>query len=254
MSDAFPPAELSPPPAVPSRIHPIVALDVPDRAGAERVVRQLGEACGFYKVGLELFAAEGPSVVHWLRDAGKAVFVDLKLHDIPTTVHGAARSVARLGASLLTVHASGGAAMVAAAVAGAEEGAPGGGCGILGVTILTSLDAGAVASAWGREGVEVVAEVVRLAGVVAQAGGAGVVCSGHEAAAVRGVHGDRLGTLVPGIRLAGGATHDQQRVMTPAAAAAAGARWLVLGRAVTGAADPVAALGAVRAALGAAAA
>jgi len=255
MTDAFPPAELSPLPVAPSRVHPIVALDVPDRAGAERVVRQLGEACGFYKVGLELFAAEGPSVVRWLRDAGKAVFVDLKLHDIPTTVHGAARSVARLGASLLTVHASGGAAMVAAAVAGAEEGAPGGGCGILGVTILTSLDASAVAAAWGREGeVDVVAEVVRLAGVVAQAGGAGVVCSGHEAAAVRQVHGDRLGTLVPGIRLAGGATNDQQRVMTPAAAAAAGARWLVLGRAVTGAADPVAALGAVRAALGTSAA
>jgi orotidine-5'-phosphate decarboxylase len=223
-------------------VHPIVALDVPDRAGAERVVAQLGDQCGYYKVGLELFAAEGPAVVAWLRGAGKQVFVDLKLHDIPTTVRGAARSVARHGASLLTVHASGGAAMVEAAVAGAQEGAPDGGCAILGVTILTSLDGAAVAAAWGRDAVDVEAEVVRLAGVVRDAGGAGVVCSGHEASAVRGAHGAALGVLIPGIRLSGGAVHDQQRVMTPAAAAAAGARWIVLGRAVTAAADPAAAL------------
>ena len=95
---------------------PIVALDVPDRAGAEAVVRGLGEACGFYKVGLELFSAEGPGIVSWLRELGKEVFVDLKLHDIPNTVQGAARSVARHGASLLTVHASGGRDMIAAAV------------------------------------------------------------------------------------------------------------------------------------------
>lgn len=248
----FPPATGAP--SADARVHPIVALDVPDREGAARLVAQLGAACDFYKVGLELFAAEGPSVVRWLRDEGKAVFVDLKLHDIPTTVRGAARSVARHGASLLTVHASGGAAMVAAAVEGAAEGAgtgaPPGGCGILGVTILTSLDGAAVAAAWGRAAVSVEAEVVRLAGVVREGGGAGVVCSGHEAAAVRGAHGDRLGLLVPGIRLPGGAAHDQQRVMTPAAAAAAGARWLVLGRAVTAAPDPVAALAAVRASIG----
>jgi orotidine-5'-phosphate decarboxylase len=193
-------------------------------------------------------------VVEWLRGQGKRVFVDLKLHDIPNTVRGAARSVARLGASLLTVHASGGHAMMEAAVAGAREGsvdpAGAGACGILGVTILTSMDAAAVDAAWGRSGVDVTTEVLRLAAVAAAAGGAGIVCSGHEAAPVRERFGDQLGLLIPGIRLPGGDAHDQSRVMTPAAAAAAGARWLILGRAVTGAADPVAAMAQVRAALG----
>lgn len=214
------------------------------------MVRQLGDACDFYKVGLELFAAEGPSIVAWLRDQGKQVFVDLKLHDIPNTVRSAARSVARHGASLLTVHAGGGTDMVSAAVAGAREGAPDGSCGILGVTVLTSLNAAAVATAWGRERVEVTTEVVRLAGFVAEARGAGIVCSGHEATAVHGVFGEQLGLLIPGIRLSGGDAHDQARVMTPSAAAAAGARWLILGRAVTGTADPVAAMSAVHADLG----
>ncbi|MCZ8203687.1 orotidine-5'-phosphate decarboxylase [Gemmatimonas sp.] len=221
---------------------PIVALDVPDRAGAEAVVRRLGDACGFYKVGLELFSAEGPAIVSWLRGLGKEVFVDLKLHDIPNTVRGAARSVARHGAALLTVHASGGREMIAAAVEGAREGRPDGGCGILGVTILTSMDATGVESAWGRTGVTVQDEVLRLAGLVAEGQGTGIVCSGHEADAVRGKFGGRLGLLIPGIRLPGGEAHDQRRVMTPAAAAEAGARWLILGRAVTAAADPVAAM------------
>jgi orotidine-5'-phosphate decarboxylase len=231
----------------------IVALDVASLADARALVGRLGASCDFYKVGLELFAAEGPEVVRWLRSEGKRVFVDLKLHDIPNTVRGAARSVARLGASLLTVHASGGREMIAAAVAGAAEGAaegaadPGAGCGILGVTVLTSMDAGGVQEAWGREQVVVQGEVERLAGLVADAGAVGIVCSGHEAAGVRDHFGDRLGLLVPGIRLAGGATHDQRRVMTPAAAAGAGARWLILGRAVTGAADPLAAMAQVRA-------
>lgn len=230
-------------------VTPIVALDVPDRTGAEAVVRQLGESCDFYKVGLELFAAEGPSIVSWLRGLGKEVFVDLKLHDIPNTVRGAARSVARHGASLLTVHASGGRDMVAAAVEGAREGQGAGTCAILGVTILTSMDATGVASAWGRSDVTVQDEVLRLAGLVADGAGAGIVCSGHEAAAVREVFADRLGLLVPGIRLPGGDAHDQRRIMTPAAAAAAGARWLILGRAVTGAADPKDAMEQVRSSL-----
>jgi orotidine-5'-phosphate decarboxylase len=234
------------PATVTSSVTPIVALDVPDRAGAEALVLRLGDSCGYYKVGLELFAAEGPAIVSWLRGLGKEVFVDLKLHDIPNTVRGAARSVARHGASLLTVHASGGREMVAAAVEGAREGRPDGGCGILGVTILTSMDATGVNEAWGRQGTVVQEEVLRLAGLVAAGEGAGIVCSGHEAAAVRGAFGDHLGLLIPGIRLAGGDTHDQRRVMTPAAAAAAGARWLILGRAVTGAVDPVGAMAEVR--------
>lgn len=240
---------------------PIVALDVADRRAAAALVSALGTQCDFYKVGLELFAAEGPAVVQWLRDEGKRVFVDLKLHDIPNTVRGAARSVARHGATLLTVHASGGREMIEAAVIGAAEGsaeddhgaahgsAHGSACRILGVTVLTSMDADALGAAWGRSGVEVEAEVVRLAGDVSAAGGAGIVCSGHEAATVRARYGDALGLLIPGIRLDGGATHDQRRVMTPAAAAAAGARWLILGRAVTAAADPAEAMGLVWASL-----
>lgn len=253
MADPAVPPSGSIPAPVPSSVVPIVALDVADGSAAEALVRRLGSHCDFYKVGLELFAAEGPGIVRWLRAQGKAVFVDLKLHDIPNTVHGAARSVARHGASLLTVHASGGAEMVAAAVAGAHEGAAEGaaegGCTILGVTILTSLDGAAVGTAWGRPPVTVETEVVRLARVVREAGGGGVVCSGHEAAAVRAANGPALGLLIPGIRLAGGAVHDQRRVMTPSGAASAGARWIVLGRAVTAAADPPVALAAVHAEL-----
>ncbi len=231
-------------------VTPIVALDVPDRRAAQAIVTRLGAACGYYKVGLELFAAEGPEIVSWLRDAGKLVFVDLKLHDIPNTVHGAARSVARHGASLLTVHASGGSEMIRAAVAGAQEGATAsGGCGVLGVTILTSMDSAGIGEAWGREQVDVTGEVVRLAGLVAMGGGAGIVCSGHEAATVKSTFAGALDLLIPGIRLSGGDSHDQRRVMTPRAAADAGARWLILGRAVTGAADPVAAMALVDASL-----
>jgi len=225
-------------------VKPIVALDVPDAASAQALVRRLGAHCDFYKVGLELFAAEGPSIVSWLRGEGKRVFLDLKLHDIRNTVRGAARSVSRLGASLLTVHAGGGSAMVQAAVDGAREG--GGECEILAVTLLTSLDAGTVAQTWGRDTLDITTEVVRLAGLARAGSAAGVVCSGHELGALVAAYGTSLGYLVPGLRLAGGDAHDQQRVMTPGAAVAAGANWLILGRAVTAAADPVAAMDQVR--------
>lgn len=229
----------------------IVALDVADAPQARALVARLGGACDFYKVGLELFAAEGPDIVRWLRDADKEVFVDLKLHDIPNTVRRAARSVARLGARLLTVHAAGGTDMVRAAVDGVADGASDGdACGVLGVTVLTSLDGALLARAWGRgASVDVQTEVLRLAGMVAAGEGMGVVCSGHEAAAMRASFGDRLGLLVPGIRLPGDDMQDQRRVMTPGMASAAGARWLILGRTVTGAIDPVAALAAVHASI-----
>lgn len=237
---------------------PIVALDVPTLAAAHKIVAQLDDQCDFYKVGLELYSAEGPAIVNWLRNEGKRVFVDLKLHDIPNTVQSAARTVARLGASLLTVHASGGTAMIAAAVQGALEGSIDSAhrnegssgvsaqvCGILGVTVLTSMSAETLGTAWGREGVAVDAEVVRLAGFVQAAGALGVVCSGHELRPLKTKFGAELAALVPGIRLSGGNTHDQQRTMTPGVAAAAGADYLVLGRAVTAAADPAEAMSAV---------
>ncbi|MDB4907295.1 MAG: hypothetical protein JWO05_2079 [Gemmatimonadetes bacterium] len=224
-----------------SRAIPIVALDVRDAASAFAMVERLGDACDFYKVGMELFTAEGPRVVERLRTKGARVFLDLKFHDIPNTVRGGVRSAAAMGASLVTVHASGGRAMLEAA----QEGAGQGELQLLAVTVLTSMDAAMLGEAWGRAGVSVEQEVLRLAGLAAEAGVAGVVCSGHEAAAVRAAHGDRLGTLVPGVRPAGEAAHDQARVVTPEAAQAAGARWIVLGRAVTGAGDPRSALEAI---------
>ena len=218
-------------------VTPIVALDVASGAEAEALVGRLGELCRFYKVGSELFTSEGPRVVQWLVRGGADVFLDLKFHDIPNTVGAAMRSAARLGARLVTVHAAGGQAMLEAAVdaAGAE-------CGVLAVTVLTSLDAPALATAWGRRSVELADEVSRLAGLAAAAGAHGVVCSGQEAALLRDRYGDRLRLLVPGVRFADGASHDQSRVVTPAAAAAAGASYVVLGRAVTTAPDPAAAM------------
>ncbi len=228
----------------------IVALDRPTLAGALEIVDALGDACRFYKVGLELFTASGPSAVDAVRARGAEVFLDLKLHDIPATVRGAAARAAALGARLLTVHASGGTAMVRAAVDGSAS--EGGACDILAVTVLTSLDGPALATAWGRPDVQPPAEVVRLAGLTAEAGAHGVVCSGAEVAGVRAaVPG--LATLVPGLRMPGDAANDQARVVTPAAAFASGARYLVLGRAVTAAAEPRAAMARVRASLGASA-
>jgi len=128
--------------------------------------------------------------------------------------------------------------LTAAQEAAQAAAARGSACELLGVTVLTSFDEGSLASAWGRDAVVMEREVLRLAGDAAAAGLHGVVCSGAEAAALRAAHGDRLALLVPGIRLAGGSAHDQRRVMTPAAAQAAGARYLILGRAVTSAADP----------------
>ena len=221
----------------PATVEPIVALDVPDAAAARRVVEELGDACSFFKVGSQLFTAEGPAIVRWLRESGRDVFLDLKFHDIPATMRGAARSAAALGARLLTVHASAGVDGVRAAVDGAGEG-----CGVLAVTVLTSFDPEMLAAAWGRGPLDVGHEVLRLADLSAAAGAHGLVCSAHEVAAVRARFDDRLAPLVPGIRLAGGDVHDQSRVATPDAAADAGARYLVLGRTVTSAPSPAAAM------------
>jgi orotidine-5'-phosphate decarboxylase len=204
------------------------------------MVRRLGTACSFYKVGSELFTAEGPAIVRSLRDQGKRVFLDLKFHDIPNTVRSASRSAASSGASLVTVHGLGGSSMIAAAVEGAGDG-----CGVLAVTVLTSLDADLLSAALGRPVSSVSDEVSRLARSSREAGAHGVVCSGHEAARVGSEHGGRLATLVPGVRLEGDASHDQSRVVTPRAAAIVGATYVVLGRTVTAAKDPVLALGQV---------
>jgi len=212
---------------------PIVALDFPRADLALAMVDRLGDACKFYKVGGELFTAAGPQVVQALRALGKDVFLDLKLHDIPNTVKGAARSAAGIGAKLLTVHATGGREMLEAAVEGAGDK-----CGVLGVTILTSIDAAMLRTAWGRKSLEVYGEVLRLAGECADAGAHGVVCSGLEAQKIGAKYGDKLKLLVPGIRPAGGKMDDQKRTVTAAEAASAGANYIVLGRMITEAKDP----------------
>ncbi len=224
---------------------PIVALDAPNLTAARALVERLGAAADFYKVGLQLYTAEGPRVVEWLRGAGKRVFLDLKLHDIPNTVRAAAQSASALGVRLLTVHAVGGEAMLRAAVEGG-----GGATGILAVTVLTSMTQDELEAARGHAVSSVAAETLRLAGMAARAGAHGIVCAGTEVSAVRAVHGDALHTLVPGIRLGGTPTHDQARVVTPREAAAAGATYVVVGRTVTAADDPAAAMRAVLTELG----
>ena len=226
-------ATKSTPPVRTSRPIPIVALDFPRADVALAMVDRLGDTCKFYKVGGELFTTAGPQVVQALRALGNDVFLDLKLHDIPKTVEGAARSAAEIGAKLLTVHATGGREMLAAAVEGA-----GSRCGVLGVTILTSLDAAMLRTAWGRKTLEVYGEVLRLAGDCASVGAHGVVCSGLEASKIGAKYGDKLKLLVPGIRAAGAKTDDQKRAVTAAEAAKAGANYIVLGRMITQAKDP----------------
>ena len=226
------------------RAIPIVALDVPTARAALALADTLGELCRFYKVGSELFTAEGPTVVHALRERGHDVFLDLKYHDIPNTVRGAVRSACGLGVRLLTVHASGGREMLDAAVEGAA-----GRCGVLAVTVLTSMDTRSLGETWGRPVSDVREEVLRLAGAARRAGLNGIVCSGEEAEEVHARHGDALELLVPGVRLPGGDAQDQKRVVTPARAVAAGASYVVIGRSVTGAPDPVGAMRAVVAAL-----
>ncbi len=212
---------------------PIVALDFPDAERAMTLVQTLDEKCRFYKVGSELFTAAGPDVIQWLRDTGCDVFLDLKFHDIPNTVAGAMRRVADMGVRLTTVHASGGSKMMAAAVEAA-----GPSCGVLAVTILTSLDDAMLGEAWGRERVDVENEVLRLAELARSVGIHGVVCSGHEAEAVYRRHGTALKLLVPGIRQPEDSADDQSRTVTPAQAQESGASYIVIGRTLTTARDP----------------
>lgn len=211
---------------------PIVALDFATRDDAMALVDELGELCRFYKVGSELFTSSGPGAVAELRGAGCDVMLDLKFHDIPNTVAGAVASARALGVRILTVHAAGGEAMIRAAIEAA-----GNECQVFAVTVLTSLDAPALAAAWGMKQVDVGREVVRLATHARDAGAAGVVASGHEVAAIRSALGPSFPVLVPGVRLEDAAAADQRRVVTPARARAIGADYVVLGRTVTAAAS-----------------
>jgi len=223
-----------------STAHPgIVALDRPSWPDADRLVGALGEEVGFYKVGLELFAADGPGVVRELAGRGKRVFLDLKLHDIPNTVAGAARAAGRLGADLLTVHAAGGPEMIRAAVDAARE-ASAGRTRVLAVTVLTSQSADHLPASFRRD-LPLGDLVTALAAEALVAGADGLVCSGEEVAALRVRFGAEPLLVVPGTRPPGADVQDQARVVTPRDALAAGASWLVVGRAVTAAAHPRAA-------------
>jgi orotidine-5'-phosphate decarboxylase len=229
----------------------IVALDgmAPERAQAFVAAVP---ALRWVKVGLELFTAAGPPVVAQLRDQGKRVFLDLKFHDIPATMAGACRSAARLGAELITVHACAGAEALAAAQAAAQDSAAAAGLPeptLLAVTVLTSWDPARFATELAI-GEPVAAYVPRLARLAAEAGIGGCVCSPLEVAALRAAHPEPFALVTPGIRPAGAALGDQQRVLGPAQAIAAGASQLVIGRPITAAADPAMAFAACCAELG----
>ncbi|HET8540831.1 MAG TPA: orotidine-5'-phosphate decarboxylase [Anaeromyxobacter sp.] len=218
------------------------ALDFPSWERAEPFARAVAPAVGMLKVGLELFTAGGPPAVLAAAALGRPVFLDLKLHDIPATVEGAARGAAATGAALLTVHAAGGAEMIRAAVRGA-----GGRTRILAVTVLTSLD-GAALGEIGLAGPPESA-VVRLARLAVSAGAGGLVCSPREVAAVRAAVGPGPLLVVPGVRPAGATKDDQARVATPEDAVRAGADVIVVGRPLRDAPDPVAAARAIAASI-----
>lgn len=215
----------------------ILPLDQPSQREALALVDAMGDGVSFYKVGLELFTREGPGVIRALHGRHKRVFLDLKLHDIPNTVAGAVRAAVELEVELLTVHAGGGRAMMEAAAEAA-----GGPLRLLAVTVLTSLSTEGLGQSWGRTIDDVEVEVRRLAGLASDCGIDGVVSSAHEVAGLRAALGPDAILVTPGIRLAGGEAHDQARVATPDAAVRDGADFLVVGRAITAAPEPLAAL------------
>lgn len=223
-----------------------IAFDVPTLADALALDARLGEGPEYAKVGLELFVAEGPAAVTALKARGRRVFLDLKLHDIPHTVQGAAASATRAGADLITVHATGGAAMVRAAVEGIRG--AGGATEVVAVTLLTSLDPADMPPAFTRP-FDLFGEAAGLTRMALESGAKGVVCSAADVKGLRAALGRDVFTVTPGIRPAGGDVQDQKRVATIESALRDGASLLVLGRAITAAPDPRAALEAARAAL-----
>jgi orotidine-5'-phosphate decarboxylase len=208
----------------------IVALDLPDIAQAEATIARLGASVSFYKIGYQLAFAGGLALVPRLASAGKKVFVDLKLHDIGNTVARGVESIARLGATFLTVHA------YPQTMKAAVEGRAGSSLQILAVTVLTSYDEADLAEAGYRAGVS---ELVQMRAKQAEATGVdGLVCSAEEAGALRAIVAPRTCLVTPGIRPAGSDAGDQKRIMTPARAIASGSDYLVVGRPVLAAADP----------------
>ena len=213
----------------------IVALDLPTSEAALALVRKLSPHAGLFKIGLQLYTAAGPDIVRALHDLGGRVFLDLKLHDIPNTVGRAVESAGSLGVEMLTIHLSGGRAMVEAGVrAAAPE------MLLLGVTVLTSADEATLRETGVDSPME--EQVLRLAKLGAECGIGGVVASALELAPLRRAHGSKIKIVTPGIRPLGSSADDQRRALTPAEALKAGADFLVIGRPITAAQNPRAAL------------
>jgi orotidine-5'-phosphate decarboxylase len=213
----------------------IVALDVSSSAAARTIVQAVGDSAHAYKVGMQLYTAEGPSIVRDLVGCGRKVFLDLKYHDIPNTVAAAVCEAAQLGVSMLTVHASGGGKMLRAA-AEVAKGNPK--LLLLAVTVLTSLDEADLSMLGIRGGT--LDQVLRLSALALSNGCRGVVASAQEASALREEFGRDFTIVTPGVRPVGSGTDDQARIVTPAEAIAAGASYIVVGRPITEASDPAA--------------
>ena len=212
----------------------IVALDVSSAAAAQKIVAAVGDSASCYKVGMQLYTAEGPRVVRDLVGSGRRVFLDLKYHDIPNTVAAAVCEAATLGVSMLTIHASGGGKMMRAATEAARTGKAD--LKVLAVTVLTSLDDNDLDKI-GVKG-RVQDQVLRLAALALADGCHGVVASAQEAYALRSELDGDFAIVTPGVRPAGSERGDQARTATPAEAIAAGATHIVVGRPITAAADP----------------
>lgn len=227
----------------------IVALDVSSASEAQRIVTAVGGSATTFKVGKQLFTAEGPAIVRDLVDSGRKVFLDLKFHDIPNTVAGAVSEAAKLNVSMLTVHASGGSKMLKAATDASSQSSakP----LILAVTVLTSLNDADLQEQGITAGVQT--QVLRLAGIALQAGCGGVVASAHEASHLRQTLGTGFAIVTPGVRPAGTDAGDQARVVTPKDAIKAGATYIVVGRPITSAADPATAAASILTEIGLAA-
>lgn len=212
----------------------IVALDVSSAAAAQKIVAAVGDSAFTYKVGMQLYTAEGPGVVRDLVASGRRVFLDLKYHDIPNTVASAVREAAGLGVSMLTIHASGGGRMIRAATEAARSVNPS--LMVLAVTVLTSMG-NADLDRVGVRG-QVLDQALRLAALALQDGCAGVVASAQEASDLRNQLGTEFAIVTPGVRPDGSAPGDQVRVVTPAEAIGSGATYIVVGRPITEAEDP----------------
>lgn len=222
----------------------IAALDVPTANEALTLAKAIAPAVGAFKIGKELFVAEGPDIVRRVRDTGAAVFLDLKFHDIPNTVAKAVTSAAQQDVQMLTVHASGGTAMLRAAQEAAGDNGP----LVLGVTVLTSMDQQDLTELGIQK--TPAEQVHHLAKLATAAGLCGLVCSPQEIAPLREMLPAEVQLVIPGIRPAGSASGDQKRVMTPADAITAGADWLVIGRPIYAAGNPREAAEAIRESLG----